>query len=556
MPPAPPPYHALLETLKTYFPTPVSSPILDGYFVHTVSGFLDRIDALKSAAPVLDQQREADYTVHCDRVVPEDIASVESITALLADYCRGMTVWAHPNAQANVIPPPTIPSITAFIAAALYNPNIIWDEYSARFAEAEIEAVAMLANLVGYDPAQAGGVFTFGGTGTLLYGVKLALEKLTGGRSMTAGIRRDYKVVASGASHYSRLNVAGWLGLGSDNLITIPSTAQNEISLTHLEATLRDLYQRDETVAAIILTLGTTDAFGIDDLATVAALRDRLVAEYHLPVAPHLHADAVIGWPWLVFQDYDFDLNPLGFHPRTLRALRDSLDRIRPLHLADSLGMDFHKTGYAPYVSSLFLAKRRADLALLSRDPAEMPYLYQFGRYHPGLFTLECSRSGAGALAALANLKLLGKQGYRVMLGHGVEMAELLRERLEALACARVLNAANFGPVTLFRLYPEGVDPAVAQAREQSDPGYRTELERHNVYNRLIFDATHARAMRGEGVLLSWTDAYRTTADGQGRIAALKSFVMSPWTDRQAMDTVVRQVLEARQAIEADQARP
>ena len=553
---ASPHYSVLLETLKTYFPTPVSNPIMDGYFVHTVSGFLDRVDALKSAAPVLGQQREADYAAHCDRVMPDDMASVETITALLADYCRGMTVWAHPNAQANVIPPPTIPSITAFIAAALYNPNIIWDEYSARFAEAEIEAVAMLANLVGYDPAQAGGVFTFGGTGTILYGVKLALEKLTGGRGMTAGIRRDYKVVASGASHYARLNVAAWLGLGSDNLITVPSTAQNEISLTHLEATLRDLYERDEIVAAIILTLGTTDAFGIDDLAAVAALRDRLAAEYHLPFAPWLHADAVIGWPWLVFQDYDFDLNPLGFHARTLRALQDSVDRIRPLHLADSLGMDFHKTGYAPYTSSLVLVKRRADLGLLSRDPAAMPYLYQFGHYHPGLFTLECSRSGAGALAALANLKLLGKQGYRVILGHGVEMAELLRERLELLDCARVLNDANFGPVTLFRLYPEGVDAAAAYARELTDPGYRAELDRHNAYNRRIFDATHARALRGEGVLLSWTDAYRTTTDGAGRIAALKSFVMSPWTDRQAMDTVVQQVLDARREIEADRARP
>jgi L-2,4-diaminobutyrate decarboxylase len=553
---ASPHYSVLLETLKTYFPTPVSNPIMDGYFVHTVSGFLDRVDALKSAAPVLGQQREADYAAHCDRVMPDDMASVETITTLLADYCRGMTVWAHPNAQANVIPPPTIPSITAFIAAALYNPNIIWDEYSARFAEAEIEAVAMLANLVGYDPAQAGGVFTFGGTGTILYGVKLALEKLTGGRGMTAGIRRDYKVVASGASHYARLNVAAWLGLGSDNLITVPSTAQNEISLTHLEATLRDRYERDETVAVIILTLGTTDAFGIDDLAAVAALRDRLVAEYHLPFAPWLHADAVIGWPWLVFQDYDFDLNPLGFHARTLRALQDSVDRIRPLHLADSIGMDFHKTGYAPYTSSLVLVKHRADLGLLSRDPAAMPYLYQFGHYHPGLFTLECSRSGAGALAALANLKLLGKQGYRVILGHGVEMAELLRERLEFLDCARVLNDANFGPVTLFRLYPEGVDAAAAYARELTDPGYRAELERHNAYNRRIFDATHARALRGEGVLLSWTDAYRTTADGAGRIAALKSFVMSPWTDRPAMDTVVRQVLDARREIETDQARP
>ena len=50
---APQHYSTLLDTLKTYFPSPVSNPILDGYFVHTVSGFLDRVDALKSAAPVL-----------------------------------------------------------------------------------------------------------------------------------------------------------------------------------------------------------------------------------------------------------------------------------------------------------------------------------------------------------------------------------------------------------------------------------------------------------------------------------------------------------------------
>lgn len=543
---AKPPYHALLETLKTCFPTPVSNPIMDGYFVHTVSGFLDRIDALKSAAPRLGPVRDADYQAQHARTMPEEMASVETITALLADYCRGMTIWAHPNAQANVIPPPTIPSITANIAASLYNPNLIWDEYSAGFAEAEIEAVAMLAGLLGYDPAEAAGVFTFGGTGTILYGIKTALEKASGGRAMTEGVRRDYKVVASDTSHYARLNVTGWLGLGSNNLVTIPTNNRNELSLPHLAAALRECCERDEIVAAIIVTMGTTDAFGIDDLAAVAALRDRLVGEYHLPYTPHIHADAVIGWPWMVFNDYDFAANPLGFHVRTLRALKASLKRIAPLHLADSVGIDFHKTGYAPYVSSLFMTKHRGDLGLLSRDPAAMPYLYQFGHYHPGLFTLECSRPAGGALAALANLRLLGKQGYRVILGHSVEMAEVLRERLEGLDCAVVLNEGNLGPVTLFRLYPDGVDAAAAFAREVEDPGYRAELERHTTYNRRIFDWTHAQAMKGEGVLLSWTDGYRRTNDGGAPLAALKSFVMSPWTDRQAMDAVIRQLLEAR----------
>ncbi|HWP01586.1 MAG TPA: pyridoxal-dependent decarboxylase [Methylococcus sp.] len=545
-------YSEILETLKTYFPAPVSNPILDGYFVHTVSNFLDRVDGLKSAAPILDVSVAQDYEPYRSLTIPEGMTTVEEITQMLADYCRGMVVWAHPNAQANVIPPPTVASIMAFVASAIYNPNIIWDEYSARFAEAEIEAVSMLAGLVGYDQERASGMFTFGGTGTLLYGMKLAIEKMSCGRAMREGVRKPYKILASDVSHYSRVNVAAWLGLGSENVVTIPSTLQNEMSLTHLEETFRQLLDAGEEVAAIIVTLGTTDAFGIDDLAAIRELRDRLVEEYRLPHRPHIHADAVIGWPWLVFRDYDFEANPLGFHARTLRSLQDSAERIGFLDRADSIGLDFHKTGYAPYISSVILVKDRNDLGLLSRDPAEMPYLYQFGRYHPGLFTLECSRSGGGALAALANLRLLGKEGYRVILGHSVEMSEWLRERLEGLEFVRLLNDRNFGPVSLFRLYPSGTDASVAWRRELTDPGYAMELERNNRFNRRVFDLTHERAMRGEGVLLSWTDAYRPAWNGEGRVAAIKSFIMSPWTDHQAVDKVVDQIGQAWKEADAE----
>ncbi|MEW5766172.1 MAG: pyridoxal-dependent decarboxylase [bacterium] len=545
-------YTAILEQLKTCFPTPVSNPIMDGYFVHTISHFLDEVDSLKSAAPLLGAGQGRRYEISLGEAFPGEMCSVEEATNMLVDYCRGMTIWAHPNASVNVVPPTTIPSITAVMAGAIYNPNIIWDEYSARFAEAELQVVGMFSDLVGYAPQRAGGVFTFGGTGTLLYGCKLGVEKALGGRAMTDGIREDLKIVASEAAHYSRLNVAGWLGLGTKNLVTVPTTHDNEISLADLEEHLRQLFERGEKVAAIIATLGTTDAFGIDDLGAIVRLRDRLAGEYRLEYRPHIHADAVIGWAWAVFRDYDFNSNPLGFHARTLRSLRDSLQRIGDLSLADSLGIDFHKTGYAPYISSVFLVKDREDLTLLSRDPAQMPYLYQFGRYHPGIYTLESSRPGASALAALANIALLGKQGYRVLIGHVVEMAEMLRERLERNPSINVLNDYNYGPVTLFRVYPNGVDADEALRRELSDPGYRTQVEEHNAYNRSIFDLIHDRAMRGEGVLLSRTDAYRHSSYAGGPpIAALKSFIMSPWTDPDAVELSVRQVLEARTQLAA-----
>jgi L-2,4-diaminobutyrate decarboxylase len=541
-------YTDVLEHLKTYFPSPISDPIMDGYFVHSISRFLDQVDNLKSVMPILaTDSHDQHYENSLHATFPEYTSSIEEITGVLATYCQGMTIWSHPNAQANVIPPPTISSITAFIAGAMYNPNIITDDYSARFAEAEIRAVAMLSDLVGYDLLQSGGLFTFGGTGTILYGCKLGIEKALHGRGMLEGVREDLKVFSSNVSHYSRLNVMSWLGVGTRNLIAIPSTVNNEMSLSALEDSLRATLENGDKIAAIIATLGTTDAFGLDDLAAIVSLRDQLVSEYQLDYSPHVHADAVIGWAWAVFRDYDYEENPLGFHARTLRSLMDSLQRIDSLQMADSIGIDFHKTGYAPYISSVFLLKNRDDLELLSREPEQMPYLYQVGHYHPGIYTLECSRAGTSALAALASMELLGKQGYRVLIGHTVEMAEMLRERLERHECIRVLNDYNYGPVTLFRVYPSDVDADEAFHRELNDPGYSEQLTAHNHYNRQLFDIIHARVMQGEGVLLSWTIGYRHANYANApAIAAMKSFIMSPWTNLSAVRLVVEQVMDAR----------
>jgi glutamate/tyrosine decarboxylase-like PLP-dependent enzyme len=246
-----------------------------------------------------------------------------------------------------------------------------------------------------------------------------------------------------------------------------------------------------------------------------------------------------------VFNDYDVEDNPLGFRRRTLRALAGARNRLRHLHLADSLGIDFHKTGFCPYVSSLFLAKDRNDLALLSRHPEQMPYLFQHGEYKPGTFTLETSRSGTGVLAALANLRLFGREGLRATLGHLVEMTQVLREHLEGHEATTVLNRDNFGTVTLFRAYPDGVDTFAIKRRELEDPAARETLRRHNDYNRRVYEYVHREASAGRGVMISLTDCYRHTAYGEP-VVALKSYVQSPFVDEEHVEAVVRKVLEAR----------
>ncbi|MFO1023433.1 MAG: pyridoxal-dependent decarboxylase [Planctomycetales bacterium] len=537
-------YHEIVQQLRQSFPQPVSDRVHDAYFVFSFLRALDQVDAMKSVTPLLGKPVELNYDAARLRRLAETPETLERVTEHLVQHLSGMFIYGHPRAQINVVPSPTIPSIVGSLLPSLYNPNLVSDESSRQVALAEVEVASMTADLVGYDPQKSGGVFTFGGTGTTLYGVKLGLEKAVPG-TWKSGLKEPAWIICSELAHYAARSVAGWLGIGEDRILFVPTTPENEVRTCLLESMTRDLLKKGEKIAAFIATMGTTDAFGLDDLKSICEIRDKLVDEFTLDYVPHVHADAVIGWAWSVFNDYDFRANPLDFRSRTVRALAGTSRRIRHLGLADSIGVDFHKTGFAPYVSSLFLCKNAHDLRLISRKPEDMPYLFQSGQYHPGQFTLETTRSGSGPMSALANLMLFGKDGLRSLLGHLVSMAETLREQLEGHAATTVLNGENFGPVTLFRVYPEGVDTFSVPEQERIDPRMRDKVREFNDYNRKIFELIHAEAMQGEGVVISLTDCYRETDYGEP-IVALKSYIMSPFSEAEYVESVLESIWRAR----------
>jgi L-2,4-diaminobutyrate decarboxylase len=539
-----PAYREQLSQIRDAFPAPVSDRMHDAYFVFSIMRALDQVDDMKSEVPLLGSVKELDYAAAEAERIADSPSTVEDVNRELVQMLEGMPIWGHPRTQINVVPPPTIPGIVGPLLTSIYNPNLVSDDTSHGVEFAEHRAAAITAAMIGYDPSKSTGVFTFGGTGTTLYGVRIGIEKAIP-EALHNGVGSDGVILASGQSHYARLNVAGWLGLGEKNVISIPTSLTNDIKVDILEAEARKLIEDGRRIVAIIVTMGTTDAFGIDDLEAVVKLRDGLVDEYQLDYRPQIHADAVIGWAWSVFNSYNFEDNPLGFRPRTVRALANATRRISKLHLADSVGIDFHKTGFAPYVSSLFLVRDRADMQLLVRGRDKMPYLFQTGQRHPGIFTLETSRPGGGAMAALANLLLFGRSGLQVILGHLVEMAELLREHFEGHKHTTVLNSENVGTVTLFRVYPDDVDTWTIKQRERTDPSARDELLAYNEYNRRIFHDLHEQAMAGKGVRISMTDCYRHTDYGEP-IVALKSYMLSPFIDEADVESLVAAVLQAR----------
>ena len=536
-------YQQRLAALRQAFPAPVSDQVHDGYVAFSLLRMLDRVDGLKSQAPILGTPREPDYAAAAKAVLAEELQPLEAVIPQLVGVLDGMLITAHPRSQVNVVASPSIASVMGVVLPSMYNPNLCSDESGRGFSEAEVRVASMAARLVGYDPRSAGGVFTFGGTGTLLYGVKIGLEKALPG-TFERGLSEKAVILCSEHSHYACSSVAAWLGLGQDSVIRVPTLRDNSVDVRLFEEALRDQLRAGRPVAAIIGTLGTTDAFGIDDLAAMHAVRERLVEEFKLPYRPHLHADAVIGWAWSVFNDYSFADNSLGFRGRTVRALAAAVSRIRHLHLADSLGIDFHKTGFAPYISSLFLLRDRAEFAGVVRKRETMPYLYHTGEYHPGMFTLETSRSAMGVMAALANLLLFGKEGFRTLIGHAVEMAEVLRELIISRPELSILNDQNYGPVTLFRVYPAGVDTFRVKERERSDPSYVDELKKHNELNRRVFQQVAGEALEGQGVAIGFTDNYQTSVSGEP-ICALKSYVLSPFANEEQMHAVVERVLAA-----------
>lgn len=66
-------------------------------------------------------------------------------------------------------------------------------------------------------------------------------------------------------------------------------------------------------------------------------------------------------------------------------------------------------------------------------------------------------------------------------------------------ACTTVLNRDNFGPVTLFRAYPPGVDTFWIKEKDVQDKAYRELLLTYNEYNRKVYRYVHTEAKAGRG---------------------------------------------------------
>jgi L-2,4-diaminobutyrate decarboxylase len=540
-------YLEILENLKQGFPRGESDPVHDAYVGFTIMRVLDQLDQMKSRAPFLGERTENNYEAARKATMDDDPKSVEDVIPIIMQYLNGGDLWAHPLSQMNVTPPVSLPALIGNIITGILSPNITWDEASRKFAEVEVEVCSLVAEMVGYDKQRSIGWSVYGGSGAVLYGVKMMIAKACR-EAAQEGLREDVKIIASDVAHSCKYNAVDWLGIGKKNLVTIPTDEDNSMLLEEMKQAVFDILDRGEKLGGFICTMGTTDAFGIDNISFIAGLRDHVLKKYNLDYRPHIHADAVIGWAYTVFNDYNFEKNHLGFSKETLKSIYDTYLGMENIRLADSIGVDFHKTGYTQYISTLFMLKDKNDLNYISRNKEDIPYIYQTGNYHPGLYTLELSRSASGVFSALANLRFLGKDGFRVLLSHPVEMANALRKKLKEEKSTTLLNRYNYGPVTLFRVYPDGIDAEEQYQKEIHDENDE-ELLKYNKFNNAFYLRIREESRKGNVAVLSETSQYRMAESGSP-INAIKSYILTPFCEVETIDVLFDTIMEIKKEVE------
>ena len=333
----------------------------------------------------------------------------------------------------------------------------------------------------------------------------------------------------------------------------------NQMDMAHLEEVLLDLTSGGTPVAMVVCTMGTTDANAFDPIAEVRALLDRYPNPEGFGKAV-LYADAVVGWPWVCFQDYDFGGNPLEFSSRILPMIQKNSDALRGLCHADAVGIDFHKLGWSPYVSSCFLYKNAAEFESLLRR-GEDAYLQPRTPYNPLYYTFEASRSAAGSLAGWATLKYLGKEGIQAILGGILEAKLYFSDLLSGRPDIVCVNPENAGLVTLFRIYPPDIEAEIQFEQELNEPASRDALLRHNALTEAVGDKLYEWFRTGKRIdgkctpYLSFTKGFRNTAynrDGEDTnavIYALKSYFTNVFVTLDVMDWLLHCIGLARDEV-------
>jgi len=254
----------------------------------------------------------------------DSLAELDDLYLNDAVYFHDTKYAAHLNC------PVVIPAVVAENFVTSINTSMDTFDQSAGATLIERKLVNFTAELIGYDPVQADGIFTSGGTQSNLQAMLIARNTATAKLQGSLPERlANLRIYCSEDAHFSIRNAAMLLGLGYDAAVAIPTDAQHRMDAHALRTRIVEDVQGGLVPMAISATSGTTDFGAIDPLPELRQIANEFDAWFHV--------DAAYGCGLLLSERH-----------------RHRLDGIEQ---ADSVTVDYHKSFFQPIGSSALLVK-------------------------------------------------------------------------------------------------------------------------------------------------------------------------------------------------------
>ena len=287
-----------------------------------------------------------------------DFQKIETVLAETATKMQDNYPYFDPKYAGQMLKPPHPIARLAYTLAMHINPNNHALDGGRASSALEKEAVAEIAKMFGWD--EHIGHLTGGGTMANMEALWIARK-----------IHPNKIVVASEMAHYTHERISEVVGVGFSKV------SCDKLGRMDMEA-LEELL-KTENIGTVVATLGTTGTGSVDQLTKIIDLQKK----YNF----RIHVDAAYGGYFKLAENLDPETTAQYAH----------------IDHADSIVIDPHKHGLQPYGCGCIIFK---DPLVGGYYQHDSPYTYfSSAELHLGEISLECSRTGAAAVALWATMK-------------------------------------------------------------------------------------------------------------------------------------------------------
>jgi L-2,4-diaminobutyrate decarboxylase len=356
-------------------------------FVAAIAIYLAR--AASGGYPVSTALPHGEIAGRLDIAMPEAGRPLADVMQHIVDDLIPESNWLHhPMAMGHQVAPPLPASVwTESLIGALNQSLAVW-EMSPVASILETRVVRWMCDLAELGP-NAGGTFTSGGTEATLTAL-LAARNARFPDTWERGIIGSPVILCGADAHYAVARAAGILGIGTSNLITVP-TREHRMDVEVLTRALDELAARDVPVIAVVATAGSTPTGSFDDLVAIADVCDARDLWMHVD----------------------------GAHGASALLSSSHRARLRGIERARSIAWDPHKMMLMPLSAGMLLVRDASDLDAAFAQRA--PYLFDDGeeqraRDH-GRRSFMCSRR-ADVLKVWIALHRYGRAGLAAIHDH------------------------------------------------------------------------------------------------------------------------------------------